>query len=145
MGLDSTGSSPVFPIMITNKRSYFLNQLKLGSTNRKFFLDAEITTDVKPLANLLQDLNVIRRFYKLNREKNIYRVYPTYSKFRYSSRTITTYARVRGRIRLTVHSLRLLDINAVHSHFIIETSRGVMTQKDAIRQNLGGLLLLIID
>ena len=128
--------------MITNRRSHFLNQLKLGSSGRRLYFDVQIPTAVKPLVLLLQELNLVRRFHRLN--QNMYRVFPTYSRYRKSSRQVTFYTKISGRIRLSLKSLRILNINSPHSYYILETSRGLMTHKEALKLGQGGLLLLII-
>lgn len=130
--------------MITNRRSYFLNQLKLSSSGRRFYFDAQITSSVKPLALLLQSLNVIRRFHKLDPAKNVYRVFPTYSRHRKQARTMVLYARKSGHIILNYQALRLLRFNTPHSYYIVETSQGVMTHEEAVQNKIGGSLLLII-
>ena len=143
MGLDSTGSSPVFPNMaLINPHSHFLNRLKLGSSGRRLYFDVRLTSKTKDLALLLKSLNLLRRFHRL--EGDLYRVFPTYTRFRRHARSMKTYARVNGRIRLTLSSIRLLNINAPHTYYVLETHKGLMTHKDALRYKIGGLLLLII-
>ena len=128
--------------MVSNQRSHFLNQLKIGSSKRQLYFDTKISASVKPLAYLLQNLNMLRRFHKLN--NGLYRVFPTYSRYRKSPRTMSLYARVNGRIRLSLASLRLLNFNSPHSYYVIETNKGLMTHKEALKARQGGLLLLII-
>jgi ribosomal protein S8 len=101
-----------------------------------------MTTAIKPLASLLQELNLLRRFYRLN--KSVYRVFPTYFRHRKTHRSVKFYTRVRGRIHLSLQSLRLLNINSPHSYYVLETSKGVLTHKEALKLKEGGLLLLII-
>jgi len=137
------GSSPVFPTkLITNHHSYFLNQLRISSARRSLYFDVRVTTKTKTLASLLISLNVLRRFYKIN--DSTYRVFPSYTRYRRHTRTFKTYARVNGRIRMQKKALRLLNFLAPHTYYIIETNRGLITHKEAIRLGIGGFLLMII-
>ena len=142
MGLDSTGSSPVFPNMILNSYTYFLNQLKVTSSQKKLYFDVRITTKTRTLASLLVRLNVIRRFHILNRE--VYRVYPAYTRFRKYTRPIKGFTRSNGRHRFKLQTLQVLNLNTPNTYYILETTQGLMTHKEAIRLKLGGLLLLVV-
>lgn len=137
------GSSPVFPIkLITNHHSYFLNQLRMSSARRSLYFDVRITVKTKALASLLVSLNVLRRFHKIN--DLTYRVFPSYTRYRRHTRTFKTYTRINGRIRMQKKALRLLNFLAPHTYYVIETSRGLITHKEAIRLGIGGSLLMII-
>lgn len=136
--------SRVSKYMIENRYSYIFNQLQLSSKGRRYSFNVRVTTAVKPVLRLLQTLNLIRRFHRSEKGKNIYRVFPAYSRFRRGCRLLRVYARKRGRIALSYDSLRLLNYNSPHSYYILETSRGIVTHKDAIKHRHGGLLLAIV-
>jgi len=129
--------------MINYSYAYFLNQFKLGTSGRRYYFDAHISSSVKPLVRLLQRLNIIRRFYKLSTGTSMYRIMPTYSRHHRYARRLKLYTRVNGRTTLTYAALRILDFNTPHSHYILETSKGIMTHKDAIKLRTGGQLLVI--
>lgn len=130
--------------IIENQYSYIFNQLQISSKGRRYSFNVRMTKAIKPVLRLLQTLNVVRRFHRFGEESNVYRVFPTYSRFRKTSRTLKVYATKRGRIRLSYHSLRLLNFNCPSSYYILETPTGVITHKDAIRTKQGGLLLAIL-
>ena len=128
--------------MNTNSYTYFFNQLKVTSAQRKLYFDTLLTTKTKSLALLLIQLNVIRRFHKTH--DGYYRVFPAYSRFRKQARSIKTFTRARGRHRFRLSTIRTLNLNTPHTHYILETDRGLMTHKDALKYSLGGLLLVIV-
>lgn len=130
--------------MILNRYAYFLNQLRISSNCRNYYFDVQITKQTKQLVILLQNLNIIRRFYKLNPKTSVYRVFPSYSRYRKYSRRFTLYSKLNGRLILTYKTLRILDINAPHSYYVVDTPNGVLTQKEAIRLRIGGKLIMII-
>jgi len=130
--------------MILNNYAYFFNQLLISIKARRYYFDVRITRKLRPLARLLQTLNLIRRFHKVDNGKQIWRVFPAYSRNRKFSRELRTYARVRGKIVLNYQSLRLLNFNTPHSHYILETSVGIIAHKEALRRKIGGFLLAIV-
>ena len=145
MGLESTGSNPVFPIFLqANSYSYLLSQLKLSSQSRRYYFEVRVSTTIKPLLTILQKINVVRRFSRVSAGSSLYRVFPAYSRYRRNTRILRTYCKKRGRITLSIKSLRLLNFNSPHSYYIIETCKGIMTHKDAIKAQQGGLLLAIV-
>ena len=143
MGLDSTGSSPVFPTnMDRNQVSYFLNQLKLSSAKRHFYYDANIVKATKELAELLVSLNLLRRFYRVKGNK--YRCFPAYTRNRQGMRSTKTYTRKQGLLHFSLKALQILNISTPHSYYVLYTDRGIMTHKDALRLKLGGKLIMIV-
>ena len=128
--------------MILNSYTYFLNQLKVTSSQKKLYFDVRITTKTRTLASLLVRLNVIRRFHVLNRE--VYRVYPAYTRFRKYTRPIKGFTRSNGRHRFKLQTLQVLNLNTPNTYYILETTQGLMTHKEALRLKLGGLLLLVV-
>ena len=128
--------------MILNSYTYFLNQLKVTSSQKKLYFDVRTTTKTRALATLLVRLNVVRRFYRLSYD--VYRVYPAYTRFRKYARPIKGFTRSNGRHRFKLRTLQVLNLNTPNTHYILETTQGLMTHKEALRLKLGGLLLLIV-
>lgn len=127
---------------LCNPYSHFLNQVILCSKRKGLFFDSPITNKTKKLAQLLLDLNVIRRFFRTHDEN--YRVFPAYTRYRKFNRSFKLYSRVSGKIILSYKALRLLNLSSPHSYYILETGIGLMTHKEAIKHRVGGVLLLII-
>lgn len=134
--------SRVSNMHLINPYSHFLNQVALGSSRKRLSFDTVITSKTKSLASMLCELNIIRRFHRLQRD--VYRVFPTFTRFRRNTRCFKIYTRARGRIVLSAKALRILNINSPHSYYVIETDRGLMTHKIAIKAGIGGMLLMVI-
>jgi len=111
----------------------------MSSSRRRLYFDVRITSKAKVLASLLLSINVLRRFYKLNNQT--YRVFPSYTRYRRNSRTIKTYTRVTGRIVMQKKALQLLNLLSPHTHYIIETDKGLITHKEALKLGIGGFKL----
>ena len=106
------------------------------------YFEIQMTRQLKYLARLLLSLNVLRRFHKVT--GSVYRVFPAYTRYRKYCRDFQTYTRKNGRIRLQLKALQLLNINTPHSYYILDTNKGLITHKEAIKLGVGGLLLAII-
>ena len=128
--------------MIEHPYTNFLNQLKLASLQRQIGFLCVIPTRVKPLLRLLVSLNVLRRFYRLRGQQ--YRVHPAYTRSRRYARKIKTYLRSSGKLRMTLKAIQTLNIHTPHTYYVLETSQGIMTHKEALRHSVGGNLLLIV-
>ena len=129
--------------MTQNPASYFLSQLQLSSSRRRLFFDAQLTTKMKQLATILKKLNIITRFYRLEGSK--YRFFPSYTRYRKSSRHVRTFTRPNGRLRFTRNSLRLVNFLTPHTYYLLDTPSGLITHKEALRLGHGGLLLAIVQ
>lgn len=128
--------------MIQHPYTNFLNQLKLASTNRKLAFSIHISTKLKPLVSLLLSLNIIRRIHKINDCR--YKVFPTYTRYRKYIRPLKVYLRADGTVQMTLKALTILNFNSPHTYYILETSKGIMTHKDALKYKIGGRLLLVV-
>lgn len=128
--------------MVRNRYSNFLNLLTISSLKKSLYFDVHMTSKLRRLASLLLSLNVIRRFHRLN--SSTYRVFPSYTRYRRYARKYKTYTRLKGRIQLQAKAIRLLNINTPHSYYVLDTSRGVVTHKEALKFGIGGVLLMII-
>ena len=54
------------------------------------------------------------------------------------------YLKHGGYFKVSFSSLRLLNINAPDSCYIIETSHGLLTHKEALLKGVGGSLLCVL-
>lgn len=102
----------------------------------------QIPKRTKPLVQVLKDINIIRRYYKLS--GNTYRVFPAYTKWRVKHRPIATFTRVNHELRFTLRALRIVNINCKHSYYILHTDQGIMTHHDALKLKIGGKLLAVV-
>ena len=128
--------------MTQHPYTHFLNHLKIASLRRRLSFNFNITVKLKPLVSLLQSLNIIRRYHKI--APGSYSIYPAYTYYRRYSRKIRTYTRSSGKISLTLKALKILNLNTPFTHYILETPKGVLTHKEAIKFSTGGNLLLVV-
>lgn len=120
----------------------FLNQLKVSSSQRQIGFTCLIPSRVKPLVRLLVSLNVLRRCYRVRGQ--VHKVNPSYTRFRKYSRKIKVYTRSNGKVTLTLKALQVLNIHTPHTYYVLETPRGIVTHKEALRHSVSGNLLLIV-
>ena len=94
------------------------------------------------MLKLLEKLSIVRNFYKLR--LGSYKVFPFYSRNYKTKRSIKLYLRKTGDLQLSLTSLKALKLLTPASHFILETSQGVLTHKEALSRNIGGRLLAVV-
>ena len=119
--------------MILNSYTYFLNQLKVTSSQKKLYFDVRTTTKTRALAALLVRLNVVRRFYRLSYD--VYRVYPAYTRFRKYARPIKGFTRSNGRHRFKLRTLQVLNLNTPNTHYILDSTQMQNTHVCALGQS----------
>jgi len=132
----------VFPIMLKLNFVHFFNHLKLNIARKAFFFDVNINKDLLNLLNLLYKLNVIRRFTKLTMKT--YRIFPSWRDTYSTSTSIKLHYRSLNPIKLNLNSLHLLKNQTFNSHLLLNTSKGILTHKEAITAQVGGTLICTI-
>jgi ribosomal protein S8 len=121
---------------------YLLNHLKLAFANKNFFFIIDFKVKLLPLLKLFYKLNIIRRF---TIEKTLTcRIFPNYTKFSKPITSIKNYYRLKNPIIIKKNSLNLLSKSLGNSVLVLETSKGLLTHKEALLNGLGGVLLFII-
>src|SRR6056300_194335 len=129
--------------MITNRYAYTINHLKFTLARKALYGIVENTRLVVNLLRLLRDLNIIRRFHFSPNNKVTF--YPYYDKRRKALIQIRSLAKSKKHLYLKYTSLRLLQGSLGGSLFVLETSRGLMTHKTALKNRLGGFVICFIN
>ena len=124
--------------MFKNPYIYLFNQLNFAIRRQNYYFILRFTQRNLPLLRHLRQLNVIRRFYYLN--PNLLKVFPSYN-LRSPRHLIKTYYRMRSRIVLRLSTLRLLRRSLGNSILLLETHKGLITHKEALRLGIGGVLV----
>jgi len=128
--------------MVTaNPYSYTINHLKLAIAKKNFFFTLNNTTKVRGFLKVLKRLNLIRRFYSSGLRKFV--VFPTYTK-NPNSPYLKVYYRLRNPIIVRHKALMLINKSLGNSVILFESSKGVITQNEALKSKIGGVLICII-
>ena len=125
-----------------NSYSDFLNQFLLCAFKKRLYSEMRLTTRSKQLARLFLTLNLLRRVKKVH--SGLWRFFPTYGRVRRHSRIVKVYNLTSSKKVLSLRALQILNINCPFSYYVIETNRGIMTHKDALKHKLGGFLICVI-
>jgi len=128
--------------MHTTHNVYFFNQFKLAVARQSYFFTIKNIQKVKPILHLFKKLGLIRRFY-CNNKSFIY-IFPLFLKNKSIQPSLKVYDRKTTPIRLTFKALKLIQKTSYLSTFLIQTSSGLLTHKEAIKKKIGGLLVCII-
>jgi len=73
------------------------------------------------------------------------RVFPTYNKSLLPISIIKHYYKLNRPIYLKIQALKLLTLSLKQSTFILETSKGLLTHNEALKLNVGGVLVCKIN
>lgn len=138
------GSSPVFPIMLYNYTfSYVLNMININKSRKLLHFDLLFTNKTIIIIKLLNRLNYLFR-YEIFKNKNktiLIRVYLTYSNNTNVGKNFKIISKPSHKFYISLASISLLQKRTGDSVFIISTSQGLLTHKEAFNKNIGGLVL----
>ena len=129
-------------IHFKNPYLYLLNHLKFSLAKKLFFFNLPLLPQSLELLRLLLNLKVIRRFSRLR--GTTYSIFPSYSKYGQPIKYLKAYYRLRNPILVKFKALTLLNKSLGASSILIETSSGIMTHKEALKQKVGGILVCTI-
>lgn len=93
--------------------------------------------------DLLYRLNFIRRYIRLTTKK--YRIYTAWNGHMSTLNSIRVYRRAANPVRISLNALMILTTHTYASHLILNTSKGLITHREAIKRRTGGILVAIIN
>ena len=126
-----------------NPLVHFLNHFRFAVSKKSLYFDVEIFPRSLQLLKLFYKLNIIRT-YKKSRT-NLYRVYPSYSIYRNRTRVIKSYFRSSHYLTVPLSLLRVANINRPYSFIVLETHKGIITHKEALKLNISGRIIMHIN
>lgn len=125
-----------------NAHAHFLNHYKIATSKKRLYFDVRVTSRSISLLKLFFDLNLVRRYAALS--EHSYRVYPNYTYTKRYARQFDSYLKSNHYLILSINILRVVNRNLPASYLVLETDRGVMTHKEALRHKIGGRLIMRI-
>lgn len=145
MGLKSTGSNPVFPIMNSKTSSILVSNINLAfsrrSVNNKFRFTNNNYTVMKCLYSLglLNSISLVvingTRYIRFS--LFLYKSNP----FFYKIKNVSTSTK---RYYVTLKSLQIMATYLKASTVVLSTSYGIINHKEALRRRVGGIILFTI-
>ena len=122
---------------------HLISSLKINLAKKRLFFDLRVSKKGVNLLKVLEKLHIIRFYYKIN--SNFFRIYLVYNRFFKKSRILNIYCKKGNPLRLSLKALVLINITTPYSHFLLETSRGILTIKEAIYYKVGGFPVLFLS
>ena len=127
-------------IVRINAHAHFLNHYKIATSKKHLYFDVRVTSRSYPLLRLFFELNLVRRYATLSH--HFYRVYPNYTYVKRYSRQFDSYLKSNHYLTISLNVLKVVNRNLPTSYLVLETDRGLLTHKEALRYGVGGRLLL---
>lgn len=124
-----------------------LSHLRLNIAKKNLFFKILINNQELDMIRLLTQRGIVRRFFKLHTRlntKNLYIVYPNHTLLSNSNLRVKLFNRNADHITLTLHALKLLNHASGTSSFVLKTNKGLLTHQEAIKYQLGGVLVCLI-
>lgn len=143
--MDSTtaGSSPAFPT-INDKFSFIslLNQIKLNQKKKNLIFSLILKKKFISFLFLIKNISLISKF-------NLLKINNNYKAkiflFFYIKQSINFFVKIFSissqKFFITLKSLILLDKKCASSVFLLSTSKGFLTHKDCIKNQISGHLI----
>ena len=149
MELKSTGSNPVFPNIRYNTYSHLINHLNLITTKKipktRIYLTRKNLSLIKCLHSIgcISKFLIVRHLNKTRSRTSVHISAPYYKNtpFFKSVRVISTPSKQH---RTSISGLKLISNSLKSSTMILSTSTGIITHREALRINVGGLILCIV-
>lgn len=98
---------------------------------------------ILPILNLLVKLNYINNYKILNDNTMI--IYLNFKNNRIKWNIIKNYYKTSQHYYLNVYFLKKFHINDFNKILILETSKGIITHHQAIKFNIGGILIFYLN
>ena len=137
------GSNPMFPKQIKNNPYLsVLSKINIATAQKSLFFDTKLSKRSKELLKLLKKNAFLKNYVHIG--QGFYRVFLLFTRHYKSKRQKKLYLKKNLYLKLSLETLKLLNINAPGSHYILETQRGVMGHKSAINLGQGGSLVCLI-
>lgn len=143
MGLTSTGSNPVFPIVLYNHHlTYVINSININVLHKNLIFKIVFTKKNLIFIKILRKLNFINKFVIVRFGDSMFiRIYAYYYKTKQVGKGFKIMSCPSKFFFISFKALRLLDKRTGSSIFVISTSKGVITHKEALQKKIGGMLL----
>ncbi len=143
MDLNSVGSNPAFPIIYINSYSLLINHINLLLRTKKRYTLLKYTKKSIYLILIFKKVGLINTYIVLNNKHikisvNIFKK----SHFYKGVKLISTSSKV---FNINYKSLFLLTKSLNETLLILETSKGLLTSKEALKHRIGGKLLCILS
>ena len=133
----------MFPIFM-QKLDYinFINHYKISVAQHTFFFIVRQTPQISQILNVFQKLGLVRRFVRVN--NRFYRVYPTWAFNRNYLHNIKVHSHPKNHLRIKLNALWVLKQSIGSSTILLNTTKGILTHREALKYRLGGHLLCVI-
>ena len=139
----SMGSNPVFPIMLYNYNiSYIINLININKLHKNLVFKILFTKKNIQFLNFLKNFNLIYRYILVVENNKIYiKIFLYYYKNNQICSDFKVISTPSKSFFVSLKALSLLNKKTNSSFFIISNTTGLVSHKDSIKNNKGGLLI----
>jgi ribosomal protein S8 len=133
----------MFPTMYNYANSYTFNMINLNIASKNLTFDMLATKKTAKMLTFLKSCGLIHTFrlLRLTNKRQVLRTYLIYYKNTSLNKNLKLISRPSRAFYISLQALRLLDKRSGNSVFILSTSKGLVTHKEALLQKNGGQLI----
>jgi ribosomal protein S8 len=133
----------VFPTIFYNYSiSYVLNNLNIHTSDKRLVFDLNYTTKSLNFVKILKTLSLINKFFVYTRKERLYiKIYAYYFRNINLVKKFKLISKPSKSFYVSLKALTLLNKRSGSSIFLISTSKGMMSHKMALKQNLSGIMV----
>lgn len=145
MGLKSAGSNPAFPKMQYDPYAYIINHLNISLSRKLLRTTVRFSKKFLDLVHILQSSGLIKNYLVFGKERKYIRFSIFYYKGKAFFSGVRLISTLSKKFHISLNALRRLHTVSASTTYILNTSRGIITHRDAIRRNTGGTLLCTLS
>ncbi len=134
------GSNPVFPNIIYNYSiSYLINLININKSHRTLYFEILFTKKNLKFLILLKKFNFIHKYILMKKNnKFVIKIYLYYYKNKKICSNFKLISRPSKIFTISYKALRLINKRTGSSIFILSTSKGLLSHKDALKNKITG-------
>ena len=147
MDLNSEGSNPSSPIIYHSPYAYLIAHINLAFKSNKRIHRILCTKKILKLVKVLQQQGCLT--YLLLNQSNVTKRYLLFTPYYYRQTTFFKYIRlistISKKFTISFRALVVISKSLKNSLLLLETSKGIVTHKEALKLHIGGFLLCILS
>lgn len=137
------GSNPVFPTIIYNYNiSYLLNLININKAHKILFFKIPFTQKNLKFLIFLKKFNLINKYILIKENNKIkIKIFLYYYKNKKICHTFKLISKPSNKFTVSYKALRLLNKKSGSSLFILSTSYGLISHKEALKLKITGIVI----
>ena len=132
-----------FQFIPYDKNAYLLNHVNIAISRKLLTTTIRFSNKLFTLVRLLHRIGLVRNYVIFSKKYKYIRFSPLFYKGKAFYKGIRLISTQSKKFYISVIALRRVAVAAKSTVFILSTSHGIVTHKEALQAGIGGLLLAV--